>query len=331
MRRLGYTRYVAQGGDVGSGVTDAMARQAPEGLVGVHINLFLAGLLDPGPWPATSEERTRGTRAVETFTQWERLPPGAGHTAADDRLRAAGFTRRTGRLDAGPRHRQLLQDLPRVSDDEPSGNLTRDQILDNITLYWLTGTGASAARSYWEYGQDALSRPARSPPGALSRSASPPSPARSAVAAQLGRSAYPNLMYYNESTRAATSPPGRSPRSSPKRCAQPSDRCANRSWRRRRAPFAPSPSSAAAHQPKGPHSTNRLGWQSRTGGLPLRVSLPLSVPICEPCAVSLEVCLSAADHEVRPAVGPATGWQARALGQGIHGRDRRSESGILMP
>ena len=52
MRRLGYTRYVAQGGDVGSAVTDAMARQAPEGLVGVHINLFLAGLLDPGPWPA---------------------------------------------------------------------------------------------------------------------------------------------------------------------------------------------------------------------------------------------------------------------------------------
>ena len=62
MRRLGYTRYVAQGGDVGSAVTDAMGRQAPEGLLAVHINLFLAGLLDAGPWPADSEARTRGGR-----------------------------------------------------------------------------------------------------------------------------------------------------------------------------------------------------------------------------------------------------------------------------
>jgi pimeloyl-ACP methyl ester carboxylesterase len=83
MNRLGYTRYVAQGGDVGSAVTDAMGRQAPDGLAGI-----------PG-------ERLR-------------LLPGAGHAAADDRLRPAGFTRRPGGLDARPRHRQLPEDLPRL-------------------------------------------------------------------------------------------------------------------------------------------------------------------------------------------------------------------------
>jgi pimeloyl-ACP methyl ester carboxylesterase len=85
MHRLGYTRYVAQGGDVGAAVTDTMGRQAPEGLLGIHMNLLVTVLA--GPQPAESELR---------------LLPGDGHAAADDRLRPAGFTRRPGRLAARP-------------------------------------------------------------------------------------------------------------------------------------------------------------------------------------------------------------------------------------
>ena len=106
-----------------------------------------------------------------------------GHAAADDRLRPARLTRRAGGLDARPRHGQLPARSPaRSSTASPSGNLTREHILDNITLYWLTGTGASAARSYWEDGR-ALAAALASRPGPsaghASRSASRRSPARS--------------------------------------------------------------------------------------------------------------------------------------------------------
>ena len=113
MHRLGYTRYVAQGGDVGAAVTDAMGRQAPEGLVGIHINLLVTAL---GGAPAGGVRAgTRGgRRARHVPGERLRLLPGAGHAAADDRLRPAGFTRRPGGLDARPRHRQLREDLPRL-------------------------------------------------------------------------------------------------------------------------------------------------------------------------------------------------------------------------
>ncbi len=88
-------------------------------------------------------------------------------------------------------------------DGEPVGNLTRDHILDNITLYWLTGTGASAARSYWEDGRALASTASgQAPPGSRSRSASPPSPARSGGPRAAGsRTSYPNLTYFNEVDR----------------------------------------------------------------------------------------------------------------------------------
>ena len=105
-----------------------------------------------------------------------------------------------GRVDARPRYGRLLQERPAPSSTgSPSGNLTRDHILDNITLYWLTGTGTSAARSYWENGRagDAAAGQAPPPvslpvgfttfPGEIWRSP------RSWVEA-----AYPNLVYFNE-------------------------------------------------------------------------------------------------------------------------------------
>ena len=88
MRRLGYTRYVAQGGDVGAGVTDAMGRQAPDGLLGIHTNLLVTALGGRPCRRTPSEERAaaRGDRDVPDERQ--RLLPGAGHAAADHRLRA---------------------------------------------------------------------------------------------------------------------------------------------------------------------------------------------------------------------------------------------------
>ena len=114
MPRLGYSRYVAQGGDVGAAVTDAMGRQAPQGLIGIHTNLFVPGR---GNRRLPEEHRggTRGGRAgSDVQGDRLRLLPRAGYAAADDRVRAAGFTYRAGGLDARPRHRQLLQDLERV-------------------------------------------------------------------------------------------------------------------------------------------------------------------------------------------------------------------------
>jgi pimeloyl-ACP methyl ester carboxylesterase len=114
MDRLGYTRYVAQGGDVGEAVTDAMGRQAPEGLLGIHVSVLAQAIGLKDQLPAESEQERGAQSARDVHDGRLRRRPGAVHPAADDRLLAAGFTRRAGGLDARPRHGQLLQDLSRV-------------------------------------------------------------------------------------------------------------------------------------------------------------------------------------------------------------------------
>ena len=87
-------------------------------------------------------------------------------------------------------------------DGQPAGGLTRDHILDNITLYWLTATGASAARSYWEGGRAAALAAGQTLPRSRSRSVSPRSPARSSGRRAAGpRRSYPNVVYFNEAER----------------------------------------------------------------------------------------------------------------------------------
>ncbi len=151
MQRLGYDRYVAQGGDVGALVTDIMGRQAPEGLLGIHMNLLVTVLA--GPQPAESEEERAATAAFATFKEtgfgyfleMATRPQTIGYALLDSPVALAAWL-----LDHDT---DSYQKIARAFvDDEPAGNLTRDSILDNITLYWLTGTGASAARSYWEDG-----------------------------------------------------------------------------------------------------------------------------------------------------------------------------------
>jgi hypothetical protein len=114
---------------VGAAVTDAMGRLAPEGLIGIHTNLFVPAL--GGVMPTDTEQEKRGGRA-DRRVQGDRLRllRRAGHAAADDRLRAARIHRRAGGLDARPRHRIAMRRSPAHSSDrQPSGNLTRDHIL----------------------------------------------------------------------------------------------------------------------------------------------------------------------------------------------------------
>ena len=154
MERLGYTRYVAQGGDVGASVTDAMGRQGPKGLIGIHVNLLAGALGFADRLPATSEREVAAHKALATFRasgfgyflEQSTRPQTIGYSLLDSPAGLAAWL-----LDHDT---DSYYKIARAFvDGKPVGNLTRETIVDNITLYWLTGTGASAARWYWELGQ----------------------------------------------------------------------------------------------------------------------------------------------------------------------------------
>ena len=163
MRRLGYTRFVAQGGDWGAIVTDLMATQAPPELLGMHTNM--AGVVPAdvstalarnvlgagGPPPSgLSAEESQHLRAAELLLhQGHRLRDRNDHPAADA-VRDRGLTRRPGRLDDQPRRSPATPTSRPPFAGHPVGNLTRDEVLDNVTFYWLTNTAISSARLYWE-------------------------------------------------------------------------------------------------------------------------------------------------------------------------------------
>jgi pimeloyl-ACP methyl ester carboxylesterase len=154
MKRLGYNSYVAQGGDWGSPVCSAMARQAAAGLLGIHINLpatvppEVAAALGGGPVPAVLSDKERavldalmmnakkGNAAY--FTMMTARPQTVGYGATDSPAGLAAW------ILVHPGFAQWTAD----SGQSP----TRDDVLDNITLYWLTNTAASSARLYWENG-----------------------------------------------------------------------------------------------------------------------------------------------------------------------------------
>jgi pimeloyl-ACP methyl ester carboxylesterase len=153
MQRLGYTRYVAQGGDVGASITDAMGRQAPEGLAAIHTNLLVTGLAG-GDHPSDTEEEKAAIAALANFMatgfgyflEQATRPETIGYALLDSPVALAAWM-----LDHDTDSYYKIAGA--FVDGKPTGNLTRDNVLDNITTYWLTGTGASAARSYWESGQ----------------------------------------------------------------------------------------------------------------------------------------------------------------------------------
>ena len=202
MRRLGYTRYVAQGGDVGAAVTDAMGRQAPEGLLGIHVNLLIAAIPLKDQLPAESDQERAAQDAVNTFTtdgfgyflEQSTRPQTIGYSLLDSPVGLAAWL-----LDHDTDSYYKISRA--FVDGEAVGNLTRDSIVDNLTLYWLTGTGASSARWYWETG--------RAQAAALAAGQAPP-----AVSVTVGfttfpgeifpaprswvETVYPDLAYFNE-------------------------------------------------------------------------------------------------------------------------------------
>jgi pimeloyl-ACP methyl ester carboxylesterase len=205
MQRIGYTRYAAQGGDLGAIVTDVLGRQAPEGLLGIHMNLLVTTLGAPTPPPGDTEQERAALDAINTFTtsgfgyflEQSTRPQTIGYSLLDSPVGLAAWL-----LDHDTDSYYKISSA--FVDGEPVGNLTRDNIIDNITLYWLTGTGASAARWYWELGQAQAKAHAagQAPPdvslpvgfttfpGEIFRAP------RSWVEAS-----YPNLSYFNEPDR----------------------------------------------------------------------------------------------------------------------------------
>jgi pimeloyl-ACP methyl ester carboxylesterase len=201
MRRLGYTRYVAQGGDWGAPITTAMARQAPAGLLGIHVNLpatipsdVAAVLAAGGPAPAGLSEKERAAfDALDTFTKKNRAysvmmntrPQMIGYALTDSPVGLAAF-------------------MYDYNDGEPERLLTRDKMLDDVTLYWVTNTAASSARLYWENHGNILSAAAQKTaeisipvaitvfPGELYRAPE-----------TWARRAYRNLAYFHEVDKGA--------------------------------------------------------------------------------------------------------------------------------
>ncbi len=203
MRRLGYTRYVAQGGDVGASITDVMARQAPEGLVGFHTNLLVAGLASDKPKPAESDKERAALDALATFRstgfgyflEQATRPQTIGYALLDSPVALAAWM-----LDHDTDSYYKISRA--FLDGQPAGNLTRDHIVDNITLYWLTGTGASAARSYWESGRAAALAAGQAPPDASLPAGFTTFPDEIFQAPRSWvEQAYPNLAYFNEADK----------------------------------------------------------------------------------------------------------------------------------
>jgi pimeloyl-ACP methyl ester carboxylesterase len=208
MTRLGYTQYVAQGGDWGAFVVDQMGVQAPEGLLAIHTNLPATVPADvdaalqtgePPPADLSADERRAYEQLARTFERvdYARMMgsrPQTLYGIADSPVGLAAWL--LDHDDAGGQPAAaLVSALNRWS--STTGELTRDEVLDNITLFWLTNTGVSASRLYWEYRGDYFNVKGVSIPVAVSVF---PNEQYQAPRSWAER-AYPNLVHYNRLDR----------------------------------------------------------------------------------------------------------------------------------
>jgi pimeloyl-ACP methyl ester carboxylesterase len=205
MPRLGYNRYVAQGGDWGAFVVDQMGLQAPDGLLAIHTNMpatvpadvdkaSLAG--EPPPTGLSTEELRAYKQLIRTYAQVEyarymAARPQTLYGIADSPVGLAAWLLDHNDADGQPAA-AVVAALDRTA--SATGELTRDEVLDNITLYWLTNTGVSASRLYWEYKGGFFDAKGVSIPVAITVF---PSEQYQAPRSWAER-AYPKLIYFNE-------------------------------------------------------------------------------------------------------------------------------------
>jgi pimeloyl-ACP methyl ester carboxylesterase len=205
MERLGYSRYVAQGGDWGAFVVDQMGLQAPAGLLAIHTNMpatvpadvdkaSLAG--EPPPSGLAAEERRAYEQLIRTYKQVEYAKmmaarPQTLYGIVDSPVGLAAWLLDHNDADGQPAA-AVVSALDRTSSD--MGELTREEILDNITLYWLTNTGVSASRLYWEYKGGFFNAKGVAIPVAVTVFPGEQYQAPRSWAEQ----AYPKLIYFNE-------------------------------------------------------------------------------------------------------------------------------------
>ena len=205
MERLGYTGYVAQGGDWGAFVVDQMGLQAPAGLLAIHSNMpatvpadidkaSLAG--EPPPSGLSADERRAYGQLIRTYAQVEyarmmAARPQTLYGIADSPVGLAAWLLDHNDADGQPAA-AVAAALDRAT--SATGELTRDEVLDNITLYWLTNTGVSASRLYWEYKGGFFNAKGVSIPVAVTVFPGEQYQAPRSWAEQ----AYPNLIYFNE-------------------------------------------------------------------------------------------------------------------------------------
>jgi pimeloyl-ACP methyl ester carboxylesterase len=203
MRRLGYTRYVAQGGDQGAAVTHAMGAQAPGGLLGIHLNFLREALGRASSLPSDSAAERAALAALSTFRtsgsgyflEQATRPQTIGYALLDSPTALAAWM-----LDHDTDSYYKISGA--FTGGQPTGNLTRDHILDNITLYWLTGTGTSAARSYWEGGRAQALAAGQAPPQVTLPVGFTTFPGEIFRAPRSwAEKLYPNLSYFHEAAR----------------------------------------------------------------------------------------------------------------------------------
>jgi pimeloyl-ACP methyl ester carboxylesterase len=205
MKRLGYTRYVSQGGDHGSVISDALARQAPPGLLGIHLTMpatIPANLVkginsgDPAPDGLTAPER-RAYDALSAFfgrgaaygAMMVTRPQTIGYALCDSPSALAAFT-----------YEKIAEWSD--SDGHPERVIGRDEILDDITLYWLTNTGASSSRFYWENNNNNFSAAAQKTNQIKAPVAISVFPREIYCAPESwSRQAYPSLYYFHEAAK----------------------------------------------------------------------------------------------------------------------------------